>query len=199
MDPLIEGVSGPAKANLPARVPRPELIRLIESFCSSTDLRTHYKRLIRLIRWLQHSGITQRGFGQVLAFSDYLEANHELRQRFQANFGELLRHQHSISLFAEGGIPSDGSLPSEIVRRVVGRVLPSARSDADAAKLLTALYASDREARHFVRMPVLSNSSKRKGGAARFADDRRPKADDRLRYTSARSLVAACVRSKKNS
>jgi len=153
MDPLIEGVSGPAKANLPARVPRPELIRLIESFCSSTDLHTHYKRLIRLIRWLQHSGITQRGFGQVLAFSDYLEANHELRQRFQANFGELLRHQHSISVLAEGGIPSDGSLPSEIVRRVVGRVLPSARSDADAAKLLTALYASDREARHFVRMP----------------------------------------------
>src|SRR5689334_3344047 len=153
MDSIVQGVPGPAKEHLPARVPRPELIRLIESFCGSGDLHTHYKRLIRLIRWLQHSGITQRGFGQVLAFADYLRANDELRQRFQANFRELVRHQQSISLLAEGGIPSDGSLPSEVVRRIVGRVLPSARRDGDAAKLLTELYSSDREARHFVRMP----------------------------------------------
>jgi site-specific recombinase len=153
MDPIVHDASASSKAKLPARVPRPELIRLIESFCSSSDLQTHYTRLIRLIRWLQHSGVTLRGFGQVLAFVDYLKGNDEVRTRFQANFGELLKHQRSISLLAESGIPSDGSLPSEIVQRLVGRVLPSARSDADAAKLLTALYSSDREARHFLRMP----------------------------------------------
>jgi site-specific recombinase len=153
MDLPVHDASTNVTAKLPARAPRPELIRLIESFCGSTDLHTQYTRLIRLIRWLQHSGITLRGFGQVLAFIDYLKANDEVRARFQSNFGEMLKRLRSISLLAESGIPSEGSLSSEIVRRIVGRVLPSARADSDAAKLLTALYSSDREARHFLQMP----------------------------------------------
>src|SRR5215831_14906300 len=155
MDPVTNNVPAPAASPaVPARVPSSELIRLAESFCSSTDVASHYRRLGRLARWIQARGISNRDYEQLLTLADYLRANPEMHARFHANLGELLKHVRSISLFAESGIPSDVSLFAEIIRRVVGRILPSARRDTDAAKFLTRLYSSNRQARHFAEMPA---------------------------------------------
>ena len=154
MDPVTNNVPAPAPSpSAPGRAPNPELIRLTESFCGSPDLRSHYRRLGRLVHWMQRRGIANHNYDQLLILADYLRANPEMRTRFQANLGELLKNVRSVSLFAESGIPSDVSLFSEIIRRIVGRILPSARSDTDAAKFLTRLYSSNREARHFADMP----------------------------------------------
>jgi site-specific recombinase len=136
-----------------ARVPRPELLRLIGAFCESSEPGSHYVRLVQLVRWLQHRGLSDRRYGQLLAFIDYLRAHDGVRARLQANLGELFQHLRSVSLFAESGIPSDLGLFPEIVRRLVRTVLPSARGDSDAARLLTSLYSVKREATQFLRMP----------------------------------------------
>ena len=154
MDPVANNVSAPASpSGVPARIPSAELIRLAEAFCSSTDLPSHYRRLGRLVHWMQRRGISNHNYEELLTLADYLRNNPEMRARFQANVGELLKNVRSISLLAESGIPSDVSLFSEILRRMVGRILPSARSNTDAAKFLTRLYSSNREARHFAEMP----------------------------------------------
>ncbi|MFL5364808.1 MAG: hypothetical protein ACJ781_04960 [Myxococcales bacterium] len=135
------------------RVPRPELLRLIDAFCESTEPSSHYARAVRLVGWLQHHGKSDRRYGQLLAFIDYLRRNDEVRARFQAKAFELFQHLRSVSLFAESGIPSEVNLFAEIVRRLVRSVLPSARGDPDAATLLTTLYSSTRAASQFLRMP----------------------------------------------
>ena len=84
---------------------------------------------------------------------EYLESNAEVRLRFQAAFAELLSQMNCISLFAEAGIPSDHSFVSEIGHRISSRLLPSAREQSDAAKLLVTLYPTERNVQRF-----LSNS-----------------------------------------
>ena len=64
----------------------------------------------------------------------------------QQSLGKLLAEIDSLALFAEIGLPSVHPFTTEIVRRLIGRVLPSARRDSDAAKLLMDLY-SQREGR----------------------------------------------------
>ena len=85
---------------------------------------------------------------------EYLEADELVKLKFQSSFGSLLAELHSISLFAEAGIPSDHSLRSEIAQRIVGRLIPAARAESDAAKLLVTLYSSERDARSFLATPA---------------------------------------------
>ena len=58
-----------------------------------------------------------------------------------------------VSLFAEAGIPSDHSLTSEIGHRISARLLPSAREQADASKLLVTLYPNKRTVQRFLSIP----------------------------------------------
>ncbi len=91
---------------------------------------------------------------RLVAFVEYLEANEDVRRRFQTSFENLLAELHSISLFAEAGIPSDHSLSSELMQRLAGRLLPAARAESDAAKLLVTLYSSERDVVSFLSAPT---------------------------------------------
>ena len=86
-------------------------------------------------------------------FVEYLETNSEERTRFQAAFAESLSQMNCVSLFAEAGIPSDHSFVSEIGYRISARLLPSAREQSDAAKLLVMLYPTERNVRRFLESP----------------------------------------------
>jgi site-specific recombinase len=83
----------------------------------------------------------------------YLESNSQQRARFQTAFAELLSEMNCVPLFAEAGIPSDHGFVSEIGHRIAARVLPSAREESDAAKLLVLLYPNERTARRFLASP----------------------------------------------
>jgi site-specific recombinase len=89
----------------------------------------------------------------VEGFVEYLENNFEPRSRFQSAFATLLAEMNCIPLFAEAGIPSDHSFVSEIGHRISARLLPSARDETDAAKLLVLLYPSQRSAQRFLASP----------------------------------------------
>ena len=78
-----------------------------------------------------------------------LEADAELRHRVQQSFGALLAEIDSLSLFAEAGLPSVHPFTTEIIQRVVARLIPSAREDSDASKLLIDLYSTERNVKQF--------------------------------------------------
>ncbi len=64
----------------------------------------------------------------------------------------MLAEMDFLSLFAETGLPSVHSFTTEIVQRLAAKVVPSAREDTDARKLLIDLYSSERYARQFAAL-----------------------------------------------
>jgi site-specific recombinase len=82
----------------------------------------------------------------------FLEGNAELRYRVRQSFGQMLAELDCLSLFAEAGLPSTQPFTTEIVQRLLARLMPSAREDTDASKLLIDLYSTERNARQFEAM-----------------------------------------------
>ncbi len=132
----------------------PDLVRLVDDFCQAATLSARNIGLIRLIHWTREDKRSHRNVARLLSLVEYLESDEPVRLKFQSSFGSLLAELHSISLFAEAGIPSDHSLPSEIMQRIIGRLIPAARAESDAAKLLVTLYSSERDVRSFLATPA---------------------------------------------
>jgi site-specific recombinase len=59
----------------------------------------------------------------------------------------------AVGLFAEAGLHPRESLWSELTRRVVERILPSAQADADLSKLVFQLHPDDRYISGFLDWP----------------------------------------------
>ena len=130
-----------------------ELSARVEAFCAAPDLRHRNAALIRLALWMRRGDSSSGGDRRLHAFVEYLETNTDVRLRFQASAAALIGQLHSLSLFAEAGIPSDHSFLSEVLQRVAAKLLPSAREDTDTSKLLVALYSSKRDVDHFLAIP----------------------------------------------
>jgi site-specific recombinase len=73
-----------------------------------------------------------------------LEADAELRVPFQKAFHATLGETQVVGLFAEAGLHPRESLWSELARRLVERILPSARAGADFSKLVFWLPLDER-------------------------------------------------------
>ncbi len=86
---------------------------------------------------------------RLLVLVELLESDHELRRRVQHSLAEMLADLDSLALFAEAGLPSVHPFATEIVQRLVARLIPSARQESDARKLLIDLYSSERYAKQF--------------------------------------------------
>jgi site-specific recombinase len=138
---------------VPLQVAPRELVDSIEAFCQASSLNERTAALIRLVGWIRKPGTSVADLSGLDGFIEYLEANTDQRTRFQAAFAELLSQLNCVSLFAEAGIPSDHSFLSEIGYRVSARLLPSAREQTDAAKLLVTLYPNEKNVRRFLASP----------------------------------------------
>jgi site-specific recombinase len=137
----------------PVLVFPPELVKGFDDFCDAKTLRKRNSALVGIVGWMRKQGGSGSELPAIASVVEYLENNPEVRPRFQTAFGELLSDLNCISLFAEAGIPSDHSLVSEIGQRISARLLPSAREQTDAAKLLVALYPNERSAQRFLASP----------------------------------------------
>src|SRR5271165_6541011 len=138
----------------PRRIAPADLVRWVEDFCSAKTLRKRTAALVGMVRWIRQpasSVADMSGLGGLVA---YLEGDAEVRTRFQQAFADLLQDMDCVSLFAEAGIPSDHSFASEIGQRISARLLPSAREEADAAKLLVSLYPNQRTVERFLDSPT---------------------------------------------
>jgi len=137
----------------PSRMAPRELVRSVESFCHASTLSTLNAALIGLIGWMRKPAASVADLSGLPGLVEYLENNAEERIRFQATFADLLSQMNCVSLFAEAGIPSDHSFVSEIGHRISARLLPSAREQSDAAKLLVMLYPTERNVKRFLASP----------------------------------------------
>src|SRR6185312_6728992 len=127
----------------------PQLLHLLQRFCEAGTLSARRAALVSLIRWTRQGGRSSIERTRLIQLLDVLESDAGLRAGVQQSLGKLLAELDSLGLFAEVGLPSVHPFTTEIMRRLVGRVLPSARRDADAAKLLMDLYTSENDVHRF--------------------------------------------------
>ena len=139
MDP-----SGRAPAVIPG-----ELLHAIEAFCAADTLRQRRKSFVEIVRWTRTGQARKTEAPRLLVLVQYLESDVEVRRRVQQSFGQMLAELDCLSLFAEAGLPSIHPFTTEVMQRVVARLMPSARQVGDASKLLIDLYSSERNARQF--------------------------------------------------
>ena len=144
---------GPGTELAPARIAPRELVSSAEAFCQASSLSERTAALIRVVGWIRKSGASVADLSGLQGLVEYLEANADQRARFQVAFANLLSELNCVSLFAEAGIPSDHSFVSEIGYRISARVLPSAREQSDAAKLLVTLYPNEKNVKRFLESP----------------------------------------------
>jgi site-specific recombinase len=145
---LARELSAPPVA-IPTTVP-PDLAAQLRSFCEATTLHDRRAAFVQIVRWTRDDGPERN---RLITFLAALELEAGLRSAVQQSLGKLLAEIDSLSLFAEIGLPSVHPFTTEIIRRLVGRILPSARRDTDAAKLLMDLYASEKDVARFASQP----------------------------------------------
>jgi site-specific recombinase len=133
------------------------LRRIVEEFCAESSLNGRLYSFSRLVNWTRLNGksasVSLR-IGRVGDLLSMLEADAGLRVRFQRTFHAMLGETQAVGLFAEAGLHLRESLWSELARRVVERILPSARADADLSKLVFRLHPDDRHISGFLDWPV---------------------------------------------
>ena len=146
---------GPTRLESPSQPPE-DLRAALEGFCRADSLRQRSTAFVQLVRWTRAGRRKGMEPPRLLALVQLLESDGDLRQRVQESLGQLLSELDCLSLFAEAGLPSVHPFLTEIVQRTVARIIPSARQDSDARKLLSDLYSSEQYARQFAAItPVL--------------------------------------------
>ena len=135
---------------------RTRLRRILQEFCAESNLSNRLHSFSRLVNWTRSDGksasVSER-IGRVNELLSLLEGDIALRVPFQKAFHEMLGETQAVGLFAEAGLHPRGSLWSEAARRVVERILPSARTDADLSKLLFRLHPDDGYRAGFLNWP----------------------------------------------
>ena len=115
------------------------LVDLILSFSRSSDLPSRLSGFLELTRWIQRGNSSLGQNGDLASLIEYLEGNELVRSRVHSAMAQLLCELSSLELLVESGIPSDHSLFTEVIQRLVGRFLPGARRESDASRVFVGL------------------------------------------------------------
>ncbi len=140
--------TGPIWIESASRLPE-DLRPAVEAFCQADSLRKRRTAFVQLVRWTRAGQRKAAQSPRLLAVVQLLESDGDLRRRVQQSLRELLAELDCLSLFAEAGLPSVHPFMTEIMQRTVAKIIPSARQDPDARKLLSDLYSSEQYARQF--------------------------------------------------
>ena len=132
----------------------PQLMHLLQRFRDAATLPSRRSAFVAVIRWTRQGDGAAGELARLVQLLDILESDADLRVGVQQSLGRLLAEIDSLTLFAEVGLPSVHPFTTEIVRRLVGRVLPSARRDSDASKLLMDLYSREKDVHRFSAQPA---------------------------------------------
>ena len=152
-DATLHGVApeGQASSSLRPMVIPADLVGLLEAFCHAATARQRCVIVAQIAGWAREKSDNFRPGLTLL--TEALESQPELRRAVQESLATMVSEVQSLSLFAEAGLPSVHSFPSEIARRIAQRILPSALPDTDARKLLNELYPHNRDARRLAGIP----------------------------------------------
>jgi site-specific recombinase len=126
-----------------------DLLHTIEAFCTADTLRKRRNTFLQIVRWTRAGRTRATEPPRLLVLVQYLESDAEVRSRVQQSFGQMIAELDCLSLFAEAGLPSIHPFTTEVMQRVMARLMPSAREVDDGSKLLIDLYSSERNVRQF--------------------------------------------------
>jgi site-specific recombinase len=135
---------------------RTRLQQLLQEFSAQSNLDRRLYSFSRLVDWCRSAGrlaSASERIGRVNELLSVLEADAALRIPFQKAFHEMLGDTQAVGLFAEAGLHPRESLWSEAARRLVERILPSARADADLSKLVFRMHPDDGYSAGFLDWP----------------------------------------------
>src|SRR5580658_2131960 len=129
------------------------LASILENFIRATDLATRLDAFAELKDWISQPPLTSDGMTRLEALLALMEAHSDLRFWFQRRMREILTEIRSVDLFAEAGLHPREGLLSEAWRRLIERVLPSAREDTDLSKLVLRLYPTSESIDRLIGLP----------------------------------------------
>jgi site-specific recombinase len=129
------------------------LTRLFKNFLSAGDLATRLDAFIELKAWTSIGAPVLNNEPRLESLLRLLESQTDLRTLFQQSVREILTQIHSVELFAEAGLHPRERVWSEAARRILDRLLPSAREDTDLSKFLTRLYPTTKDIERVVKRP----------------------------------------------
>jgi site-specific recombinase len=143
-----------AKSRLQAE--RTQLQQLLQEFSAQSNLDRRLYSFSRLVDWSRYSGRFASVYERIRRVDEFLsvlESDVALRVPFQKAFHEMLGETQAVGLFAEAGLHPRENLWSEAARRLVERILPSARADADLSKLVFRMHPDDDYSAGFLDWP----------------------------------------------
>jgi len=129
-----------------------ELRRLTQSFCDATTLAAQTQRIGRLFAFIWSERDEVAFTAQLVRWLQLMENNPALLAEFQKSWASMLSELNAVPLFADAGLPAHYGLFSEAMRRLFGRVLPSARETSDAGILFTSVFSSQKAVDRFVSL-----------------------------------------------
>lgn len=135
---------------------RARLQKILQEFCEESTLKGRFHAFSRIVNWTRsdgHPASRSEGIERVKELLSLLEQDDGISVPFRKAFHKMLGETHSVTLFAEAGLHPRESLWSELARRVVERILPSAREDTDLSKLFLLLHPDDRHISGFLEWP----------------------------------------------
>jgi site-specific recombinase len=142
--------------NTRLRAERTQLHQLLQEFSAQSNLDRRLYSFSRLVDWSRSAGrlasVSER-IGRVTELLSVLESDVALCVPFQKAFHEMLGETQAVGLFAEAGLHPRENLWSEVARRLVERILPSARADADLSKLVFRMHPDDGYSAGFLDWP----------------------------------------------
>ena len=130
------------------------LAAVFEDFIEAPDLTTRLDAFAELKDWITNNARSPaKGVTRLDVVLALMESQSELRSRFERGMRQILNEIHSVELFAEAGLHPREGLLSEAWRRLIERILPSAREDTDALKLVHRLYPTSQAINRLINLP----------------------------------------------
>jgi site-specific recombinase len=127
-----------------------ELRRRTQSFCDATSLPARSQRFARLFAFIWSEREDSAFLAQLLRWIQLMDSNPALKAEFQRSWAEMLVELNAVPLFAEAGLPANFGLFAEVRRRLISRILPSARESSDAGLLFTNIFSSEKAVDRFI-------------------------------------------------
>ncbi len=169
------------------------LASILAQYLESTTLAARLDAFVALTRWISAGKYIPgaRKQSRLEGFLSLIESQEELRSAFQAATRQVFAETRSVELFAEAGLQPHAGLWSEAVRRMMQRVLPSARSESDLRWLVVRLFPTAKVIDRLIDLP--DEQFERLARAVSPADDSSAWEAQRSDLTQAFQLLAVHI------
>jgi site-specific recombinase len=131
-----------------------KLAHILTRFIDGADLGRRLDAFAGLQEWVNGAPTpAENSTTRLETLLQLMESQPELRFQFQQGVRQILTQIRSVELFAEAGLHPREGMMSAVRRRLIERILPSAREDTDLSKLVHRLYPTSEAIDRLIGLP----------------------------------------------